>query len=91
MVEALVEALVWAEASVEDSVEALAGPSVEASVDGGPRLTPVTMGQPLPMWDMITHNTAAPERPTTPHIAHGDGIRFLALGHCAREVVGRDG
>lgn len=83
MVEALVEALVWAEDSVEDSVE--------ASVDGGPRLTPVTMGQPLPMWDMITHNTAAPERPTTPHIAHGDGIRFLALGHCAREVVGRDG
>lgn len=85
MVEALVEALAW----VEDSVEALAWveasveDSVEASVDGGPRLTPVTMGQPLPMWDMITHNTAAPEHPTTPHIAHGAGISFFAPGHCA--------
>ncbi len=92
-VEASVEALAWVEASVEDSVEALAWveASVEASVDGGPRLTPVTMGQPLPMRDMVTHNTAAPERPTTPHIAHGDGIRFFAPGHCAREVVYRDG
>lgn len=90
MVEALVWALVWAEASVEDSVEALAEASVEASVDGGPRLTPVTMGQPLPIWDMVTHNTAAPERPTTPHIAHGAGtsssLRALRL-----EAVYRDG
>jgi len=77
MVEALVEALVWAEDSVEDSVE--------ASVDGGRRLMPVSMGQPLPIWDMVTHNTAAPERPTTPHIAHGAGIRFFALGDTVPE------
>ncbi|KPJ51437.1 MAG: hypothetical protein AMJ37_04815 [Dehalococcoidia bacterium DG_18] len=29
---------------------------------------------------MVTHNTAAPERPTTPHIAHGAGIRFSLRG-----------
>ena len=95
----MVEALAWVEASVKDSVEASAEAlawaeasaealawveaSAEASADGGPLLTPVTMGQPLPIWDMVTHNTAAPERPTTPHIAHRDGIRFFALGHYA--------
>jgi len=88
MVEASVEALVWAEASVEASVWAEA--SVEAFIDGGRRLMPVTMGQPLPTGDMVTHNTAAPERPTTPHIAHGAGISF-SLRALRLEAVYRDG
>jgi len=62
-----------------DSAEVLAeagSAAVEALADGGgPRPMPVTMGRPLPTGNMVTPTTAPRERPSTPRIAHGAGIR----------------
>lgn len=88
------EALAWAsaEASALAGEEVLAEVLAEASAlagvgalaDGGrPHPIPVTMGRPLPTWDMVTPIIAPPERLTTRPIEHILSIRG-SCGHRER-------